>query len=223
MFAAQPSFPVAYRETIRHPAEGERKYIRYFDGRGHFGHVRLQLIPHPGELCSVTVDAACPLPDESCRVARSVLFQRFDHGAAGHFPVVGFEVRLTGGSYLTRHSYPEACATAACMAYDEALARGAPFVVEPYVGVRLLVELDALNATIKRLAGLLGQVRATHTVTDIVRLEVEIPARLCDALKSSLRLRHLDTFPLAKDLHYRPLVTPSEGSSRSGDELEEWT
>ena len=56
-----------YRETIRYSAEGERKYIRYYDGRGHFGHVRLRLIPHPGEACGVSLDTACDLPEDCCQ------------------------------------------------------------------------------------------------------------------------------------------------------------
>lgn len=223
MSSAQPTFPVAYRETIRHSAEGERKYIRYFDARGHFGHVRLQLIPHPGELCSVTIDAACPLPEEGWRAAHNALSQCFDRRPARHLPLIGIEVRLTGGSYLPRHSYPEASAIAAGMAFDEALRRAAPFVVEPYVGIHLLVELHALNWTVKRLAGLLGTVRGTHTVTDVVRLEVEIPARLQQAVKSALHLRVLETYPLATDQRYRPLITRGEEPYAFPDTLEDWT
>src|SRR4051794_32506903 len=138
----------SYRETIRYPARGERKYIRYFDGRGHFGHVHLQLTPRPGEFCSVSVDAACPLPEESCTAINQALLRRFEHGPVRYLPLVGVEVRLTGGSYLPRHSYPEACAIAACMAYDEAMRVAGPLIVEPYVGVRLLMEKGSLQRTV---------------------------------------------------------------------------
>ncbi len=223
MRPAPPSLPIVYRQTIRYSASGERKYIRYYDGRGHFGHVQLQLIPHPGELCSVSIDAACPLPQEASHAARAALFQRFDHRRLGLPPFIGFEVLLTGGAYLPRHSYPGACAIAATMAFDEALLRAGLFIVELYVGIRLLVELDALSWTMKTLADLLGEVRTTHTVTDIVRLDVEIPVRLYGAVKAALRLPVLDMFPLDKDMQYRPFRMEAGISGSSGHDLDEWT
>jgi elongation factor G len=116
----------AYRETIRHSSVGERKYIRYFDGRGHFGHVRLLLTPRPGAPCSVSVDAACALPKEATIAAQHAISERFDRCSHLHLPLIGFDVHLMGGTYLPRHSYPEACAIAACMAFEEALQSRGP-------------------------------------------------------------------------------------------------
>ncbi|HEX6497059.1 MAG TPA: hypothetical protein VF018_16320 [Acidobacteriaceae bacterium] len=213
----------SYRETIRFAAAGERKYIRYFDGRGHFGHVRLQLTPRPGEFCSVSVDAACPLPEESCSSIKQALLRRFEHGPVRYLPLIGLEVRLTGGSYLARHSYSEACAIAACMAYDEAMRASGPLVVEPYIGVRLLVETGSLQRTVDALTALLGEVRAMHSVTHVAWLEVEIPARLQHAVQSDLRLPFLDTFPLPKHQQYRPLSGSATESNAISDLLDDWT
>ena len=40
---------VAYKETIRKPAEGEGKYIKQTGGRGQYGHAKIELEPAPGE------------------------------------------------------------------------------------------------------------------------------------------------------------------------------
>lgn len=223
MRAGNLTLPLTYRETIRYAAAGERKYIRYFDGRGHFGHVRLQLTPRPGEPCSISVDAACPLPEESCIAIRETFGHRFEHGPVRRLPLIGLEVRLTGGSYLPRHSYPEACAIAGCMAYDEAMQGAAPLVVEPYVGVRLLVEKGSLQRTVDTLAALLGEVRAIHSVTDVAWLDVEIPARLLHAVRLALRLPFVETFPLSKDQQYRPLSAPPKAADDFSDLLDDWT
>jgi hypothetical protein len=222
MPGVQPS-SVSLRETIRHSAEGERKYIRYFDGRGHFGHVRLLLIPHPGERCTVTIDSACTLPKEACDAASEMLLQRFDRGRHGLLPLIGFEVRLTGGTYLAPYSYLEACAIAASMAYDEALLRAGLFVVEFYAGIRLFVEIDALSRTIRTLRDLLGEVRATSTVTKIVQLDVEIPVRLCGAVKAALGLRVLNMIPLPKDQQYQPLASAAQDPHGLSGGFDEWT
>jgi elongation factor G len=223
MYADPSTLPSLYRETIRYAASGERKYIRYFDGRGHFGHVRLQLKPQPGEACSISVDASCHLPEESCAAVHTALRGRFDHGPVGRLPLVGMEVRLTGGTYLPRHSYPAACAIAASMAYDEALRVAGPFVIEPYVGIRLRIENNSLQWKMKTLTALLGEVRAVHSVTDVIRLEVEIPVRLQDAVKSALRLRFLEIFPLPQDQQYRPVTASGSRLYGFSDALDEWT
>lgn len=223
MYADPSSLSGLYRETIRYAASGERKYIRYFDGRGHFGHVRLQLNPRPGEPCSISVDASCHLPEESCAVVRTALRGRFDHGSARRLPFVGIEVRLIGGTYLPRHSYPEACATAACMAYDEALRGAGSLVVEPYVGIRLLIENNSLQRTVRALTALLGEVRAVHSITDVARLEVEIPVRLQHAVESALGLPLLETFVLPRDQQYRPTRSSGDVPYGFSDALGDWT
>jgi elongation factor G len=221
MSAGPPAANILFRETIRHSAEGERKYIRYYDDRGHFGHVRLSLIPQPGESCRVSLDAACGLPEECCRAIRDALIGRFESQLRGRLQLIGLEARLTGGSYLERHSYPEAYAHAACMAFDEALHRACPMIVEPYIGVSLLVEMDNLVWTTKALGALLGEVRTTQRVTDVVRLKLDVPVRLVGTIRS-MGMRITQQFPVPSHEHYRPLLAPRTGDTLP-DELSEWT
>lgn len=210
-----------YRETIRYPAEGERKYIRYYDGRGHFGHVRLRLVPHPGEACGVSLDAACDLPEDCCHAVKSVLTRCFDKEPRSRLALIGFEVCVVGGSYLNCHSYPEAYAHAACMAFDEALHRASPIIVEPYTGVSLLVELEDLVWTVKALGALLGEMHTTQRVTNVVHLQVDVPVRLVGTIRS-MGMRVTKQFPVPNDERYRPIFTPRTGDVLP-DGLDEWT
>ena len=221
MRAGSPAPNTLYRETIRYSAEGERKYIRYYDGRGHFGHVRLRLIPHPGKACGVSLDAACDLPEDCCQAMESVLARRFEMQPRSHLALIGFEVRLMGGSYLDRHSYPEAYAHAACMAFDEAFHQAGPMIVEPYTGVSLLVEFDDLVWTVKALSAMLGEMHTTQRVTNVVHLKVDVPVRLVGAIRS-LGMRVTQQFPIPSDERYRPILTPRTGDALP-DDLDEWT
>lgn len=134
----------------------------------------------------------------------------------GHFGLIGFEVLLTGGSYLEPHSYPEAYAYAACMALDEAMRRAAPVVVEPYTGIVLVVELDDLVWTIKGLRDLLGEVHATQTVTNVARLTMDVPVQLLGKVRwMGLRIKR--QFPLASEKQYRPLLTSRADRAPSDD------
>jgi translation elongation factor EF-G len=221
MRAGSPAPKNLLRETIRYSADGERKYIRYYDGRGHFGHVRLRLIPHPGEVCRVTLDAACSLPEECCQAIQDALTNRFDLEPRGHLGLIGLEARLTGGSYLDHHSYPEAYAHAARMAFDEAFHRACPMIVEPYIGVSLLVEFNELVWILKALRDLLGEAQTTQRVTDVVHLKVDLPVRLVETVRS-MGIRIMKQFPVPSDERYRPLVTPRTGDAPP-DVLGEWT
>ena len=210
-----------YRETICHSAEGERKYIRYYNGRGHFGHVRLQLIPHPGASCSVSLDAACSLPGECCGAIQDALMRHFDLEPRSHLRLIGLEAHVMGGSFLDRHSYPEAYAQAARMAFDEALHRACPLIVEPYIGVSLVVELYNLVWTTKALGALLGEMQTTQRVTNVVHLKVDVPVRLVGTIRA-MGLSVTKQFPVPRDKRYRPILTPRTGDALP-DDLGEWT
>lgn len=212
---------IQFRETIRHSAEGERKYIRYYDSRGHFGHVRLRLIPHPGVSCSVNLDVACGLPGDCCRAIQDALMRHFDLEPRSHLRLIGLEARVMGGSFLDRHSYPEAYALAAGMAFDQALHRACPMIVEPYIGVSLVVELDHLVWTTKTLGALLGEMQTTQRVTNVVHLDVDVPVRLVGTIRS-MGMCITRQFPIPSDERYRPILTPKTGDALP-DDLGEWT
>lgn len=106
MRGASPAPNSLFRETIRYPSSGERKYIRYLDGRGHFAHVSLQLVPHPGETCSISLGEACFLPAQAIAAAEGAITGRFDGGRQSRLLFIGFEVRILGGSWLPSTPIP---------------------------------------------------------------------------------------------------------------------
>ncbi len=209
------------RESIRYPATGERKYIRYFDGRGHFAHVCIQLLPRPGAPCSVSVDSACTLPEDVCDAVRAALLRRFERGARRRLPLIGIEARLLGGSYLPQHSYPAACAIAACMAWDEAWPRTAPVVLEPWIGVSMQLPWGA--ATLERLIRMLGEMHVIANASERVSLRIEIPWRLLPAVQAACEPVQVQTFPLTKPVQYRELSAAADPPGPPTYFLDEWT
>ena len=213
---------VPYRETIVRSSVGERKYVRYFDGRGHFAHLRVELLPRPEELPSVTAADGLELPADCYHAVRAALFKKIDRGPIRGFPMIGLQVRLLAATYLPAYSYPEAFAAAASMALDEAMIHASPIVTEPWVGLRLRVEDHALSATLDTLTKLLGLVRAEISRGAHFLLETEVPARLNRRVASALGLVLLDTYPLPEAKRYRPLSGPLDQET-SQDVLEDWT
>jgi elongation factor G len=213
---------VPYRETIVQRAVGERKYVRHFDGRGHFAHLRLELLPRAGLSPSVTSVDGLTLPPDCYHAARAALFKKFERGPIRGFPLMGVEVRLLAATYLTAYSYPGAFATAASMAFDEAMIHASPIILEPWVGIRLRIEDHALSATVGTLTKFLGTVRAEISHGTYFLIETEIPLRLQSRVTLALGLTQPDTYPLPESTRYKPLSGPLDPES-SHDVPEDWT
>ncbi len=213
---------VPYRETITRSAVGERKYVRYFDGRGHFAHLHIEILPRAGELPSVTTGYGLELPEDCYRAVRTALFKRMNRGPRYGFPMIGLEVRLLAATHLPVYSHPDAFAAVACMALDEAMIHAAPVVLEPWVGLRLHVEDHALSTTLETLSKFLGSVRADISLGAHFVLDTEIPARLKQRIASALGVTRLVTHPLDEAKKYKPLSGPIDQPA-SQDALEDWT
>jgi len=203
-------------------AVGERKYVRYFDGRGHFAHLRVELLPRPEELPSVTAADGLELPANCYHAVRAALFKKMDRGPIRGFPMIGLQVRLLAATYLPAYSSPEAFAAATSMAWDEAMIQASPNILEPWVGLRLRVEDHALSATLETLTKFLGTVRTEISLGAYFLLETEIPVRLKPKVASALGLTRPDTYPLSEVDRYRPISGPLDQPT-SHDGLEDWT
>ena len=214
---------IAFRETIRRAAIGERKYIRHFEGRGHFAHVKLELLPHDEEACIVTRAPDLAIPEDCYHAVRAAIFRRFDSGPTAHHPMRGVEVRLLEATHLPPHSYPEAFAMAAGMAFDEALFAASPVILEPWIGLRIHVQQDELADAIAALVLLLGKVDASVTYSDAFILNVETPNRLLTRACQMVGPRHTETFALPASREYRPMQASRPSDSQRLPRFEDWT
>jgi translation elongation factor EF-G len=215
-----------YRETIRRAAFGERKYIRYLAGRGHFAHLRLQLIPCPGELCRVTKLDGLEIPELCCDAARASIFKRFEAGPIGSYPMLGLEVRIVGGTFLPEYSNPEAFARAAAMAFDEAIVGASPAVVERWIGFVLRVDPGAIRQTLETLISLLDEVPASfswNSLKECFVVRAQAPVRLLAEVRQIFGLRRLETFPLPTEQQYRVTSEFPPRGRTQGSQLDDWT
>jgi translation elongation factor EF-G len=226
MLRAAHSDSANYRETIQQSAIGDRKYIRFFSGRGHFAHLRLQLIPCPGEPCLVTKSERLEIPAECYEAARASIVSKLESGPIHGYPMFGLEVRMIGGTFLAKYSSPEAFARAASMAFDEAVFGASPVAIERCCGIRLKVDLDAIRETLETLTGFLGEVPATISLNSLQQyfvVQVEAPVRLLAGIRRKFALQWLETYPLPRAQQYRVMTGfPSKGQQQ-GSPLDDWT
>jgi translation elongation factor EF-G len=215
-----------YKETIQHAAIGERKYIRYFDGRGHFAHVRLQLIPRPGDLRLVTKSDTFEVPGPCYDAARASILRKLDSGPIQRYPMIGMEVTMLGATFLPKYSYPEAFARAASMAFDEAVRGASPIVIERWSGFVLKVDSNAVKETLETLTVVLGEVPASisfNTLKQCFVIRAQAPVRLLPMFKEVLHLQRLETYLLPEEQRYREMTELPPKDRPPSTPLDDWT
>jgi translation elongation factor EF-G len=215
-----------YKETIRRAAIGDRKYVRYFEGRGHFAHLRLQLIPCPGDVRLVTRSAGLEIPEACYDAARASILRKLDSGPIHCYPMIGLEVRMLGATFLPKYSYPEAFARAASMAFDEAVRGASPIVIERWSGFILKVDPNAVKETLETLTVVLGEVPATISFNALKQcfvIRAKAPVRLLSMFKEVFYLRRLETYLLPEEERYREMTELPPKERPPSSPLDEWT
>lgn len=197
-----------FRETIQRTAAGERKYIRFLEGRGHFAHLLLQLTPTPGQPCAIVSSPSLPIPEDCRQAAHATLQQRLQQGPLHGLPFYGFELRLTGGTFRPPYSNPEAFSAVAAMAFDEVLREAHPLLIERWTGIILNVTPYALAAVLSEITTLLGKVNIEITQRSHFKLRLPVPVRLIDIFRTAFAVRNIETFPLPVAERYRPALNP---------------
>ena len=215
--------PIAYRETIRTSATGERKYIRRFEGRGHFAHLKLRLEPAAGKDCSISRGPSLSIPEDCYESARLEIAESLSRGPLERLPMWGVEVAVIGGTFHDRFSHPGAFAAAARMAFDDGLRRACPVLAEPWVGARLRVDQSAISRVLAGLTAILGILDAKISRGPHFVVEAQLPERLSEAVRKKFALASLETFQLPPALQYRPVTGPLTEDAEPSPGWNEWT
>ncbi len=157
---------VSYRETICSNARGvEGKFIRQTGGRGQYGHVVIDLDPLPrGEGFAfenkVTGNA---IPREFIPAVEQGVTGALEFGVLAGYPVVDVKVTLRGGSYHEVDSSELAFKAAGSAAFQEALRRADPVLLEPIMKVHINVSEEYLGDVISDINARRGKLEGMET------------------------------------------------------------
>jgi len=151
---------VAYRETIRKPAEAPGRYVRQTGGRGQYGDVYLEVEPaEPGEGFSFEnkiVGGA--VPKEYVPPIEKGVREAMESGVLAGYPMVDVRVRLTDGSYHEVDSSEMAFKIAASMGFKEACRRAKPVLLEPVMDVEVVTPEEYMGAIVGDLNSRRGRI-----------------------------------------------------------------
>jgi elongation factor G len=130
---------VAYKETMRQPAKAEGRFVRQTGGRGQFAVARLEVEPKERGEGFEFVDAVvgAEIPREYIGPTEQGVKSALESGILGGYPVIDVKVTLTGGDYHQVDSSEMAFKTAGSMAFQQAMERGDPVLLEPVMKLEI--------------------------------------------------------------------------------------
>jgi len=131
---------VSYRETITKSAEAEGKYIRQSGGRGQYGHVFLRVKPieqGEGFLFENSIKGGS-IPQEFIPAVEKGVKEALEKGVIAGYRVVDVEVELYDGSFHEVDSSEAAFKIAGSIAFQEAVKKADPIVLEPIMKVQTI-------------------------------------------------------------------------------------
>ncbi len=153
---------VAYKETIKAKADAEGKYIRQSGGRGQYGHVKIEIEPQERgkgfEFENAIKGGA--IPQEFIGAVEKGIEEGVGKGVVAGYPLVDLKVTLYDGSYHDVDSSEMAFKIAGSMALQEAARLAKPVLLEPIMGVQVIVPGDFLGDVTGDVSSKRGKIKA---------------------------------------------------------------
>ena len=182
---------VAYKESIRRPAEGEGKFIRQSGGRGQYGHVKLRLAPQlRGEgfaFENAVVGGA--IPKEYIPAVEAGVVEAMQHGIVAGYPVVDVKVSVYDGSYHEVDSSELAFKIAASIAFKDIAKKADPCILEPIMNVEVVVPNEYMGDVIGDLNSRRGKVRGLEERAGAKVILAQVPLAEMFGYATDLRSR----------------------------------
>ena len=152
---------VAYKETVTVEAEGEGRFVRQSGGRGQYGHAKIRLRPREdGEEEFKFNDQirGGSIPREFIKPVEQGIAEALETGTLAGFPVVGVEVDLYDGSFHDVDSSEVAFKIAGSMAFQDAVVRARPVLMEPVMDVEVVTPEEYMGEVIGDITSRRGRV-----------------------------------------------------------------
>jgi elongation factor G len=151
---------VAYRETIRKPAEAECRYIRHTGGLGHYAHVKIRIEPlEPGKGFEFINDIkGGVIASEYLQPIEQGIRAAMRGGVLAGYEIIDLKVTLFDGSYHDVDSNEMAFRIAGSIAFKEAARKAAPVMLEPVMAVEIVVPEQYTGTMVRDLNSRRGRI-----------------------------------------------------------------
>jgi elongation factor G len=168
---------VAYKETIRKPADIDHRYSRQTGGRGQYAHVKLHIEPNESgkgyEFNDKIVGGA--IPKEYIPAVDQGIQGAMNSGVLAGYPVVDVKVTLTDGSAHEVDSSELAFKIAASMAFKEACKKADPVLLEPIMEVVATAPDDYIGDVMGDINRRRGMIVGTEAMPGAQQITAQVP------------------------------------------------
>jgi len=183
---------VAYRETIRKPAQRvEARYVRQTGGRGQYGHVVIDVEPlgPGGGYEFVDKITGGVIPKEYIPAVDAGIQDALAGGVVAGYPVEDLRVSLVFGSYHEVDSSEMAFRIAGSMAIKEAVRRADPVLLEPIMAVEVVTPEEYMGDVIGDLSARRGRVEGMDQIGSNQVIRAQVPLSEMFGYATDLRSR----------------------------------
>ena len=168
---------VAYRETIRKPAEAEGRHIKQSGGHGQYGVVKIRVEPFPGGGFEfVNEITGGRVPKEYIGPTEVGVKEALEGGILAGYPMSDIKVTLYDGSFHDVDSSEMAFKIAGSLAIKEAARRAKAVLLEPIMSVEVVVPEEYMGDVIGDLNSRRGRIEGMELrgTTQIIKSSVPL-------------------------------------------------
>ena len=168
---------VAYRETIRAAASAKGLFKRQTGGRGMFAHVEIEIEPGQEGDGFTFLDRIVggAIPREYIPGVKRGIEEAMGRGVLAGFPVMDVKVSLVDGSFHEVDSSEIAFRIAGTLAFQEAVKKARPALVEPIMRVEVTVPEEYMGNVVGDLASRRGSIVKMQTRGQVQVIEARVP------------------------------------------------
>jgi elongation factor G len=170
---------VSYRETIRGMAEGEGKYVKQSGGRGQYGHAVLRVEPNTDpEAENFTFFDEVKggaVPREYIAPIEKGAREACDKGVLAGFPLINIKATVFDGSYHEVDSNEAAFKMAGSMAFQDAIKKAKPVLLEPVMKVEVVTPEDFMGTVVGDLNAKRGQIAEMMDRGNVKAIRATVP------------------------------------------------
>ena len=200
---------IAYRETVRKPAEGHHRHKKQTGGAGQFGEVYLKIEPMERGAGFEFVDAVVGgvIPNQFIPAVEKGVRQVLATGAVAGYPIHDVRVTVYDGKHHSVDSKEVAFVAAGKKAFVDAVSKAAPIVLEPIVDIQVTVPQANMGDIAGDLSSKRGRINGTEAMTaGMVTVSGQAPLAELGSYQSELKSVTGGTGSFSMELsHYDPV------------------
>jgi elongation factor G len=180
---------VAYKETVRHSAKAEGRFIRQTGGHGQYGHVWLEIEPSTEMFSFESAIRGGAIPSEYIPAVEQGAREACESGVLAGYPVMRVAVRLVDGSFHEVDSSEMAFRIAGSLAMRKALSLADPIILEPVMDVEVVVPEDYVGEVLADINARRGRIDDMESQGNLHVVKARVPLAQMFGYATDLRSR----------------------------------